>query len=74
MKRSACEEKRVSKEDGAGMGKKMVQVRLACCPAFAHLNTGDVVVGSPRFPTTLLPPSSGLLLPWPFRLHVAVYR
>ena len=40
------------REDGVGVGKKMAQVKLACRPASARLNTGDVVVGCPRFPTT----------------------
>ena len=57
MKRRAClrergtRKKRVCK-DGAGMGKKMAQVKLACRSASARLNTDDVVVGCPRFPTT----------------------
>ena len=32
--------------------KKMAQVKLACRPASTRLNTDDVVVGCPRFPTT----------------------
>ena len=46
--------KRGCREDGAGMGKKMAQLKLAYCPTSARLNTGDVVVGYFRFPTTAL--------------------
>ena len=51
-KKGVCvRKKRVCKEDGAGMGRKRAQAKLACRPASARLNTGDVVVGCPRFPT-----------------------
>ena len=43
------------KEDGAGMGEEVAQVKIAQRLASACLNTGDVVVGSPRFPTTAAP-------------------
>ena len=46
-------EERVRAEEVARVaGKKMAQAKIARRPATAHLNTGDVVVGGPRFPTT----------------------